>query len=131
MNRLASLPTPDGVLYAPPNPDGSAKRCGNCYLWNGQKRCAIHAAQVKVSTSHVCGYHLFGPPHEFTPTLTVEPISSKLSGLEKVGRGTHCGNCLFYSGGAHKGTCAAVVAVPHGPPAVVQFMGCCARWEKR
>lgn len=125
----ASLPTPDGVVYAPPNPDGSAKACRNCYLWDRRnERCAILAKSVRVVAGQVCGYHLFGRPTSH-PHLQVKPISAKLAGLEYVGKGTCCGNCRFFRGDRGGGRCMGVVASPHGPQAKVEFLGCCARWE--
>lgn len=119
----APLPSPDGVLYAPPNPDGSTKSCKNCYLWKKPNRCAIHGPKVLTTAQHICGYHLFGDPSRSAGMVAVEPISPKLSGLERVPGGTTCGSCRYFTG-SH---CRAVQV--NGAPAKVQALGCCARWD--
>ena len=67
----APLPFAWGVLYAKPNPDGTPKRCDNCMMWSWKdQRCSIHAANLEVPPSAICGYHVFGRPSE---TQVVSP----------------------------------------------------------
>lgn len=125
-----SLPTIGEALYAPPNPDGSRKSCGNCYLMCGGSttRCSVH--DVPVSPDMVCGYHLFGEPVPMGIQLPVLPIAPELSGLATIPGGTSCGGCRFFGPtaygppGTSLGSCAGIAGQP-----TVDAGGCCARWE--
>lgn len=123
------LPQPWGVLYAPPNADGSRKRCGNCYLLGGGTACTIHDSPV--TPDMVCGYHLFGAPADERIHLPVAPISPGLSGLTMAPPGgTACGICRFYQGPpVGPGLCFALGGLGSEPPAPVDAAGCCGRWE--
>ena len=50
----APLPFAWGVLYAKPNPDGTAKRCDSCIMWSRDEKCSIHAKSLQVCPSAVC-----------------------------------------------------------------------------
>lgn len=133
---MAKLPFLWGVLYAPPNPDGSQKKCGNCYLFLKEKQaCAIHDPQIVITDGMVCGYHLFGEPLSFSSPVSVEPISPELSGLADLTalNGSSCSSCKFFEPkGRINGLCHAIANERKGkPPQAVQALGCCARWEVR
>jgi len=133
MPEEAPLPFLWGVLYGPPNHDGSQKKCGNCAFWvKDFDRCILHKKSLVISQGMVCGYHVEGNLSETRPFNFIEPLDPALSGLEDTGRlnGTSCGSCRFfeYSGG-HDGLCHGVAAKAGEPPAQVQILGCCGRWE--
>lgn len=123
-----SLPRPDGVLYAPPNPDGSRKSCGNCCMWAEKDMlCMIHGS-LPITFQMVCGYHVFGQPQLFsTSVIRPDGLPPELTGLEEVPGGTSCDLCRFYDSGRCRG-----VSDPstNRPPAKVEALGCCARWER-
>ncbi len=104
-------------------------------MWvSGFDRCEIHGAKVKVTKDHNCGYHVFGKPHHarmHTPDgKGVDPVDAKFSGLELTPNGTSCDTCEYYVAKTKdKGDCKVVQA--GGKLAVVEAMGCCARWEKK
>jgi len=125
------LPMPDGALYRHPNPDGSRKACRNCIFFIVEKdRCALHSPDLKVTDDLWCGYHIFGPPtgrpHEGMQTVTPD-----ISGLRPVGAGAACGGCRFYEDqGGGKGLCWGVSKPDdRRPPAPVETLGVCARYE--
>lgn len=124
-----SYPGPSGVLYAPPNDDGSRKNCGNCSLWaERDMQCLIHSPDVEVGPDMVCGYHVFGEPQMFGSAI-IRPtgIAPELSGLESVPGGTSCDECRFFD----SGMCNGVGDPSTGqPPTPVEPLGCCARWER-
>jgi hypothetical protein len=131
------LPYAWGVLYAPPNLDGSRKKCFNCALFiEATNRCMIHSENVEVLPGMVCGYHVFGMPDTMNPLVVQSPIDPKLSGLEDVSDldGTNCGTCVYFERTAStapgKGVCHGVAKANGRPPQPVQEMGCCARWER-
>jgi hypothetical protein len=135
VNEPLDLPYAWGVLYAPPNPDGSKKKCENCFLWIPEsQRCAIHATSVKVTSGMVCGYHVHGRPSGEKILTEATPVDPKLSGLEDVSDldGTSCGSCMYYdSKGRGKGLCFGVAKTSTElPPQPVQELGCCSRWER-
>lgn len=126
------LPFASGVLYAPPNPDGSKKLCENCAMFVEGEKCMIHSPKIRILPSMVCGYHVYGQPGK-TMALKAEPIDPKLSGLEDVSEtdGTNCGTCVYFTRtGKGRGMCHGVAAASGNPPQPVQEMGCCARWER-
>jgi hypothetical protein len=127
---MSDLPKAWGVLYAVPNPDGSAKLCENCaFFVEKEERCDIHDASLRVTAGMVCGYHVYG----FRGTVQA-PVDPKLSGLEDVSDidGTTCGDCRFFQQGkGGKGLCHGVAKPSGYPPQPVDEMGCCARWERR
>ncbi len=120
------LPEPWGVLYAPPNRDGSRKSCANCFMWSKDKRCLIHDRDREIAPDAVCGYHVFGKPLDRWVNRGVQALDPALTGLAKVPGGTSCDLCLWFE----KGMCLAVRG-PDGNPAQVQGKGCCARWEPK
>lgn len=129
MSDQAPLPEAWGVLYAPPNPDGSKKKCGNCALFiSFAERCAIHSNSLKIIDGMVCGYHVFG-----VPMVSAEPIDPKLSGLEDVSdlKGSSCSSCIYFEPTSKKnGLCHGVSKANGHPPQPVQALGCCGRWER-
>lgn len=132
----ARLPFLWGSVYAPPNPDGSQKKCGNCYMFvQEDQRCVIHEPSIRITAGFVCGYHLFGEPisPEGAGYISVLPISPELSGLADLTAldGSSCSTCRFYeSKGKTKGLCHGLANADNGkPPQDVQSLGCCARWE--
>lgn len=135
MSNKAPLPFAWGVLYAPPNHDGSAKKCANCAFWvRDHERCVIHKRDLIVSQGMVCGYHVEGSLSEKHPFNFVTPLDPSLSGLMNTRDldGTSCGTCKFFEYTERdKGLCHGVAdKKTHEPPAQVQVMGCCARWER-
>jgi len=127
----APAPTPAGVLYTHPNPDTSQKRCENCMLWARTDQCLIHAPHVQVTAGLVCGYHVFGSPHEEFEEHGADPVDPELSGLCDPGpEGASCGRCRWFTQGAAGGLCRAVSDPYTGkPPVPVEAGGCCARFE--
>lgn len=134
---MTNLPKAWGVLYAPPNPDGSKKKCGNCAFFVPEaEECMIHDGSIEVAEGMVCGYHVFGKTLSIrsSEAIRADPIDPKLSGLEDVSDldGTSCGSCRFFeSTGRGKGVCHGVAKASGQPPQPVQELGCCARWERR
>ena len=127
----ARLAGPSGVLYSPPNLDGSTKRCANCSLWaETDQQCLIHG-DLAVSGDMVCGYHVYGEPQVFGSSIIRPPgVDPALSGLISAPNGTSCGQCRFVEGPAKAPRCAAVADPETGQPgARVHALGCCARWE--
>ncbi len=119
------------VLYAPPNPDGSRKKCENCAHWYAKNECLIMAPSVVVPGDAICGYHVFGAPDKIGErSAGLEPVLPENAGFEQTEDGTSCDLCKFYDAGkgAKSGKCRAV-ADPDGGSALVQALGCCARWR--
>jgi hypothetical protein len=131
-HRLPVLtPTLSDVVYATPNPDGSRKACANCFLYIGAVgRCVIHAPDLPIRPSAVCGYHVFGVPlEEMPPMIEVEPQDPALTGLINA-HGTSCDICTWYERKTKdRGICHGVID-DKGAPAGVQALGCCARWAR-
>jgi len=120
-------PTLPQVLYTEPNPDGSAKRCGNCYMWvdNGKRngnQCIIHEKSLDVDSNQICGYHIFGKPRDGWRIINLDPVNPKYSGLKRAKSGAICGNCQNFIGGR----CQAV-----REKAKVHPKGGCVLWEKK
>lgn len=133
-----SLPKPWGVLYAHPNPDGSRKKCENCFLWiKNLNQCEVHAKNITVTKDHICGWHVHGPTHNGRMFKDLQYLDPKLSGLELVKEGTSCNTCEYYKKvNAEKGLCKAVQeqtadGKSTGKQATVDGFGCCCRWEKK
>jgi hypothetical protein len=123
-----AYPLPSGVLYAPPNADGSRKGCGNCAFWaENDSLCAIHG-DLPITYDQVCGYHVFGEPQVFaTAMIRPQGLDPSLTGLELIPGGTSCDLCRFFDG---QSACRAVADPETGyPPMRVEPLGCCARWE--
>lgn len=121
-----------GVLYTPPNPDGSPKMCQNCIMWSQDQRCSIFPADFNVPHDGICGYHVFGQPMETRPDHPgMMPVDPELAGFDIIAQGTYCGSCIYYEHkSGEKGVCHAVAKEKDAkPPQPVDFMGCCARWE--
>lgn len=133
MSDQAPLPFPWGVLYAGPNHDGTQKKCGNCAFWvKDHERCILHKRSLRVSQGMVCGYHIEGYLSEPRPFNFIEPLDPALSGLVNVSRidGTSCGSCKFFEfSGGSEGLCHGVAGKSGEPPAKVEVLGCCGRWE--
>lgn len=128
-------PKPNEVLYTPPNADGSRKKCANCTLYESPPRtCMIHAADVLVEADDVCGYHVYGRPLDGATSghrEFMQAVDPELSGLAKVPGGTSCDTCAHYTpSGTLAGTCGAVSDPEEDAPALVQPLGCCARWTE-
>lgn len=127
-------PSPDQVLYAAPNPDGTRKQCQNCVMWisEHQSECCIHAPDVFVPPDAICGYHVFGPPRSVRDETMngVEFVAPETSGLEQVEGGTACEGCVNYTPtNITGGTCMAVdEADTPGFSANVDARGCCTLW---
>jgi hypothetical protein len=122
-------PAPWGVLYAGPNPDGSRKKCDNCFMFlHDKKRCVIHDKDLYVSDEHVCGYHVYGKPlanwmQQFYDHIS--PVDPNTSGLVRTVDGSSCDICARYK----SGWCFAVAERDDSdPPVRVEPLGCCARW---
>jgi len=128
---IADAPEPWGVLYAQPNPDGSRKNCKNCFSYVLTRSCKVHAPELVIPPDGICGYHIFGTPHrergkEYPGLQYLDPT---MSGLEQVPGGTSCDRCRYYEEmSPQDGLCMAVQT--NGAPAVVQALGCCARWVR-
>jgi hypothetical protein len=136
------------LLYAPPNPDMTRKRCGNCLLWlgdrgdqetPGREECFIHASDVVVLGNMVCGYHVFGTPMGAGATLPpregMQPVTAELSGLCQPEDGSSCEVCAHYRSTGRTGVCAVayeddVDDEGDAMNAVVQPNGCCAAWRE-
>lgn len=133
---IVPRPEPADVLYTPPNPDGSRKACLNCALYAAAAReCFIHAENLKIAPTKVCGYHVFAPQpvQTFPKRLPILPVTPDLSGLESMPGGASCDLCVWYVPvGMDDGECLAVAT--SGMPelnAAVQPKGCCARMRPR
>lgn len=142
------------VLYAPPNPDCSRKRCGNCLLWlggmgpqgaeggegarGGREQCFIHDADVVVLQDMVCGYHVYGVSLGASVGAfreNIAPVTPEFSGLEQTRDGSCCEGCQNYTPtlGHPSGLCSATYEAQldgsaSEEHAVVQALGCCAAW---
>lgn len=130
--RRIPYPTADEVLYDAPNPDGSRKRCGNCY-----KFVTVDGSCVEVSgpiaPGQVCGLYVFGSPSGVAPPINgARKVPPKAAGLISTpdGMGTACEICRFVTPQADDmGLCNAVGAGDGFPPVMVERLGCCTRWE--
>lgn len=121
-------PPPWGVLYQPPNPDGSRKKCGNCVFWvrGDPGKCVIHEKSIDVYKDHICGYYVYGrPKSEWVGLEEIEPVKPKYSGLERILGGTSCDTCKAFD----NGSCHMVYV--EGNPAKVDAKACCARWTPK
>lgn len=136
------------LLYAPPNPDMTRKRCSNCLLWLGERgdgatpgreECFIHASDVVVLGDMVCGYHVYGVPmgaaSNLPPREGMQPVTAELSGLCQPPDGSSCEVCAHYRSTGHSGVCAAAFEEDTDDDgdamnAVVQPNGCCAAWRE-
>ncbi len=106
----APPPAPHEVNYAPPNPDGSTKSCGNCALWVGTAtRCRIHPADLHIESTAMCNYHVFGTPGTEQPSgANLQPVLPEFSGLKQVLGGACCQKCEWFTSTGRGGKCAAV-----------------------
>jgi hypothetical protein len=118
-----------GVLYTPPNPDGSNKKCENCFMWCKTEQCLIFPATKKISKDMICGYHVFGTPLDQWFDRGIDYADEYCSGLETVRDGTSCDSCRHYEGSDLAGICT-IVQQENGQQAEVKAKGCCAAWEK-
>jgi len=122
------LPTPAEALYAFPNPNGEGKRCGNCVLYaRGDQQCYVHARDMKISETQVCGYHVAGQPSERfeQQPQNLDPVTPEYSGLTSTESGAYCGICEHFD----SGSCFALQE--NGQFAEVEDMACCTRWRPR
>jgi hypothetical protein len=128
------LPFPSGVLYRPPNPDGSRKNCSNCILWaKADNRCTIHSKDIRVTSDLNCGYHIFGEPlPAWVDFPGIMPVTPDLSGLRFAGPGNACAGCLFYERRDNEnGLCWGVANPETGlAPAPVHSRGWCSRFKQ-
>ena len=127
--EMSGVPAPWGALYAPPNEDGSRKKCENCFMWvKNEKKCVILDKKLTINPTDVCGYHVYGKPFENWIDSVKYPIPEELAGLSKTEDGTSCDICKYY--GNKK--CYAVATEDNGDiPATIDPKGCCARWAKK
>lgn len=128
----APLPFAWGVLYRPPNPDGSRKRCVNCIFWvERELRCVLHEADVQVDAQDTCGFHIFGEPATKWDLYSgIQHLKPELSGLREAGSGLSCANCKYYQVVDQvSGLCRAVAGENRKPPQPVDSLGWCARYE--
>lgn len=125
---MTKLPAPWGVVYAGPNPDGSRKKCENCFMWiEGKDRCSIMPEDEFVGEHYVCGYHVHGTPRK-ARLKGVTVVDPKMSGLVPTKDGTSCDNCKRYE----DGKCYAVSSKDDSNvPVKVDPKGCCARWTEK
>jgi len=122
------LPSPGDVLYAGPNPDGSRKKCGNCFLWRTDESCSVHRPEIMVPGNAVCGYHVFGQPQDFP--FAEAMLTPAETGLVQTLDGTSCDLCKYYQPVSRTlGSCRAVQDPGSGTSAVVRALGCCSRWS--
>lgn len=123
-------PTPEQVLYAKPNPDGSRKRCDNCWMWTqSDKGCLAFTKDYvgKVDKDDICGLHVYGTPRYGWQDMD-QTQDADLAGFEKsVGDGTSCDKCEYIHG---NGLCHKVQD-GKGNDAPVEAKGCCAAWEPK
>jgi len=131
-NQRAPLPCPSDVLYTPPNPDGSNKKCGNCVMYaTGRGQCYIHEPALSIRPTSVCGYHVFcfAPMRMFTSVVSMQALTPEQSGLIQTEDGTSCSSCKYFAKDPREqgGECMAVID-PSSLPAFVEEKGCCARW---
>ena len=127
--KSSGYPTPGEMLYQPPNPDGSRKKCGNCFMFcKEEDKCLIFKKGQKVVESQICRYYVFGTPRNKWQDMGIDPIDTKMAGLEEVGEGTSCDNCEYFN----KNKCYRV-APEKGkePPTPVDPLSCCNGWEKK
>lgn len=124
---MSNLPSPPEVLYAPPNPDGSRKRCENCFAWvKGKNRCLYFKSDVSVKKDDICNLHVYGRPRTEWIDHGIDPLTPKSVGLVKaVDDGTSCDTCKYFD----YGYCKAVEV--DGKSAKVDKLGCCARWVRK
>lgn len=129
----ARLPSPSGVLYAKPNPDGSRKMCANCAFWVHTNQCGLHEEDREVTGDSVCGYHVPGTPSpSWISYPGLVPLLPELSGLERVPGGSSCNRCRYFDPDQAQplelGRCRAVLS-ESGDALVVEGLACCARYE--
>ena len=129
--RRIPYPTPEQVLYDPPNPDGTRKRCGSCYKFVSSGACTEVAGVI--APGQVCGLFVWGTPQGIEPVIAVaRKVTQKAAGLIDTpdGLGTACEICRFVTPQADDlGLCNAVGSADGLPPVVVDRLGCCCRWE--
>lgn len=125
------LPSAPEAVYAGPNPDGSRKRCGNCYKFVADGSCVEVAGRVEEGA--VCNLHVFGRPQTLPPPFGPRPkLGAVDAGLIPTpgGDGTSCDLCRFYKPSAPDvGLCEALADAMQMPPAAVEPLGCCSRWS--
>jgi hypothetical protein len=123
---FAKLPTLGDLLYVEPAPGNAKRNCDNCMMWVRTNKCVIHSKSKAIQAKDVCGYHVYGQPmEEWMDHPGMQPVNPKYSGLTHVEEGTHCGNCMHFSG--DRCTAAKTDKGTSHPP--VDVNGCCARWE--
>ncbi len=135
-NKKGLLPTTSGALYVAPHPDGKARKCKTCMMWiSKEDQCEIHAKNIMVTKDHICGYYVWGKPHPHRmhepDGIELDPVDPKHSGLELTPQGTMCGNCEYYKKKGDKSGICQVVQTDTGKLAIVEALGCCARWESK
>lgn len=127
--EFAKQTAPWGVLYAKPNPDGSRKKCENCFMWvQGKDQCMIHKEAEHVTEHHVCGYHVYGTPMKEWKDQGIAHMEPKESGLVLTEDGSSCDLCKWYE----HDKCYAVAGRDNSTgPVPVDDLGCCSRWVKK
>lgn len=132
--EIAGPPAPWGVLYSPPNKDGSKKKCGNCFAWvKGMDRCIILPKNKVVTEKMTCGYHVYGTPRTEWPDFGIQAVDPKLAGLVTTKNGSCCGDCKHYEKeDENKGECYKVSKIDgQKKEAIVERLGCCAAWSSK
>lgn len=126
----AQAPLPNEVVYTHPNPDSSKKNCSNCMFFTETEQCIIHRPEIHVSAEMICSYHIYGKPLRKHIDRGQDFMDPDISGLAIVPGGTACLDCRFYTQRAAGGLCSAMAdAVTGEVPALVEALGCCARWS--
>lgn len=122
------LPILSQVAYVPPNPDGTLKRCDNCYKFVANAN-VCQEVTGNISPTGSCMTHVYGEPAQADVTRA-QKMSKKLAGYVDTGKGTACITCQSYRGDATKGICVAIQESYEGKerPAHVKALGCCDRW---
>lgn len=125
------LPTPQQVLYSPPNPGGTAKACGNCALWiPNRQRCFLHAEDVVATKAMLCNHHVYGEPGRAAdlPAVNGGFARAEMTGLCLPKGEQACRTCKWFKLASHQvGHCAAVQD-PKFKVFSVQPMARCSRW---
>lgn len=130
-SSMVPLPTPSDVLYARMTTTGQRKKCGNCWAWSLDEKCAVHAESFPTPRNGVCGHHIEGIPRDVRLVLPlVEPVDPATSGFKVSVGGISCDTCTFYSpAGAGHGLCTAVADSGFETDLIVDALASCTRWE--
>lgn len=123
------LPTLLELLYVGPNPDGSRKKCGNCWKWAMDQRCLEVEGEIK--EGQVCSLHIYGKPQDKMVDMGQALLSRARAGLIETpeGEGTSCDNCKYYQ--AEESLCRRAREPDSPDPGTkVDPKGCCNGWDQ-